>query len=185
MSVITTILVSQAPPLNFSGLGGFTPQTLDFTISWDAIPTQNLENVVHGLSFGAPANVSSFACAILFNPAGSLQVRNGGTYMSSTPVLYSAGVTYHFRVVVRLSNDTYDVYVEPQGQPELLLANNFGFRTEQVGIATIDYLGKIILGGTGDLQVFNRLIDALWTPDNLLTPPRVILDPTNSNYSTS
>lgn len=143
MSVITT-----TASITF---GPFAPQTGDFNIAWDAVPTLSSDDAVTGLSFNAPSSATSFACLIRFSTTATIDVRNGGSYTST--IAYTAGTLYHFRLVVRISTHTYDVYVTPAGSSESLIANAFAFRTEQSGVSTLNYLGKVLF--TGDVTLSN------------------------------
>jgi hypothetical protein len=144
--------------------GAFNSQSGNFTISWDAVPSQNLADVFCGLSLGTPTVVSDFACIARFNPSGNIDVRNGASYGATTTIPYSAGTTFRFRFVVRMSSHTYDVYVTPQGQSEVLIANNFAFRADQAAVASLNFLGKFQTTGTVTLS-------------NMLGPPPEALPP--------
>jgi hypothetical protein len=154
--------------------GYFSDQTNNnFTIQWDAVPTQATEDVFSGLSFGPATSPTGYACIVRFNTFGNIDARNGGAYAGPTPaVTYTANTSYRFRMVVRISNHTYDVYVTPQGQSEILLANNFAFRTENNTIATLDYLSKFITSGDATLT-------------NMIPPPAMGLVPVVTGQTAS
>lgn len=136
--------------------GYFNDQTSNtFTIQWDAVPTQAAEDAFSGLSFGPQTVVTGYACIVRFATTGNIDARNGGAYAATATVPYTANTSYRIRMVVRISNHTYDVFVTPQGQSEIALASNFAFRTEQNTISTIDYLSKFVT--SGDVTLSNMI----------------------------
>jgi hypothetical protein len=141
------------PPVTGVPPGPFNNQTGDFTIEWDAVPdaSGSTEDVVMGLSDGATTALTAMACIARFYTAGNIDARNGNAYAATTTVPYTAGQSYHFRMVVRISSHTYDVFVTPQGQSEVKLASNFAFRSEQASIAQLNCLDSIATQGGATL----------------------------------
>jgi hypothetical protein len=89
------------------------------------------------LSSGPGSAYSDYACLIGFGSSGYIDVRNGSGYSADVQVPYTAGQTYHFRLVVDIPSHTYSVYVTPQGSGEQTLAANYAFRTEQNSVASL------------------------------------------------
>jgi hypothetical protein len=67
-------------------------------------------------------------------------------------------VNYHFRAVVDVPSNKYSLYVTPAGQDEIVVGNNYAFRTEQAGITSIDHWDAISQVGT--IALCNLVIDA-------------------------
>ncbi len=118
-----------------------TAQTATFTAQFDATPSAIDINSVVGLSHGAQTAYTGFAVLVRFNPTGDIDARNGGAYAAASAIPYSAGVTYHFRVVVNVPAHTYSVFVTPPGGAELTVGGNFAFRTEQNTVTSLDWVG--------------------------------------------
>jgi len=113
-------------------------QTGTFTTEFDATPSAATLNAVVGLSNGSQTGYAGMATIVRFGTAGLIEARNGGTYGATTSTPFTAGTTYHFRMVVNVATRTYSVFVTPAGQAERVLANNFAFRTEQAGVTQLN-----------------------------------------------
>ncbi len=134
-----------------------TSQTSTFTATFDATPSASPTNSVIALSNGAQTAYASFACLARFNPTGDIDAYNGSVsgYAAGATIPYSAGVSYHFRLVVNVSAQTYSVYVTPAGGSELTVGTNYTFRTSAT---TLNYWGVYVSsssGGTGTDTVCN------------------------------
>jgi hypothetical protein len=137
----------------------FATQTGTFEADWDAMPTISGMDGVMGLSNGPQTDFTGFACLVRFYSAtGTIQARNGGSYTSDVTLSYVPGLMYHFRLSVNVPNHTYSVYVTPSGGDEQLVANNYGFRTEQTGITALNNIGIIVDTSTGSLRFGNFAI---------------------------
>ncbi len=75
-------------------------------------------------------NYSSLAMLVRLNPQGRFDARNGSEYSALNPVPYAAQQTYHVRMVANLPARTYSVWVTPPGGSEVLLAQDFAFRSD-------------------------------------------------------
>ncbi|HXB02146.1 MAG TPA: chitobiase/beta-hexosaminidase C-terminal domain-containing protein, partial [Opitutaceae bacterium] len=100
-----------------------------FTATFDATPTVSPENAVVGLSSGAATAYGNLACIARFNPTGQIDAYNGTAYAAASSINYSANVSYHFRLVVNTTAQTYSVYVTPAGGSELTVGSNYAFRS--------------------------------------------------------
>jgi hypothetical protein len=69
---------------------------------------------------------------------------NGGAYAADNTIPYSAGVTYHFRLVVSISTHTYSIFVTPAGGSELTMGSNYALRTEQNTVTSLNNWGAIV-----------------------------------------
>lgn len=86
---------------------------------------------VFGLSSAPTSAYSDFAVQVRFAPNGHIDVRNGSSYGSDTIVPYTAGLSYHFKIIIDVPSRSYSVFVTPPGGSELTLASNYDFRTDQ------------------------------------------------------
>jgi hypothetical protein len=121
----------------FHALALTTAQAGTFTATFDATPTVSPENAVVGLSKGAATAYGNLSCIARFNPTGDIDAYNGTGYVATT-INYSAGVTYHFRLVVNVSAHTYSVYVTPAGGSELTVGLNYAFRSTANTVTSLD-----------------------------------------------
>jgi hypothetical protein len=122
-----------------------------FQLSFDATPAQNDENVVMGLSGNAAGGYTDLAAIVRFNPNGQIDVRNGSDYYADATVNYTAGTNYAFTMVVDPTTQTYSVYVTPDGGSQILLAQNYAFRTEQANTTTLNNFGGYGLDGAAEV----------------------------------
>ena len=112
-----------------------------FNVEYDLVPNASAVNGHVGLSFGSAGTWSDLAVIIgMDDETLDFNARNGDTYTYSTRVTYTAGTSYHFRIVGNTDNKTYSVFVTEDGSSEVLLANNFAFRTEQNTVPSLDNL---------------------------------------------
>jgi hypothetical protein len=115
-------------------------QTAPFQLSFDAVPSQQNENAVVGLSNGQASAWTGLAAIVRFNLNNQIDVRNGSGYQADTTINYTANTSYHFRMVLNPAGHTYSVYVTPAGGTEVEIANNYSFRTEQANTSTLNNL---------------------------------------------
>ena len=113
-------------------------QTGTFTAVVDITPTGSPMDGVFGFSNGNASAYSNLACIVQFATDGKIYVRNGSSYTALTSVTYIPQKTYHVRFVVNVATRQYDVYITPQGQSEIQLANKYAFRTEQAGVTQLN-----------------------------------------------
>ena len=162
----------------------FTAQTGTFTTEFDATPSQNgVSHTYIGLSNGSASANSNIVAKIRFGSGGNIVAFDGTN--STGSISYLGGVTYHIRMVVNITTDTYDVYVTPQGQAEQTLAtnlsfsssvtqlNNRGIHTEStpgsVSICNFSAAGQVL--GVTSTDITRRLID----PCGRISKPNVDL----------
>src|SRR5207302_37258 len=116
---------------------GFASQTGSFTATFDATPNGAGLDAATGLSQGAAAAYSDMAVIVRFNTGGTIDARDGGAYAAANSIPYTAGTSYHFRLVVDVSSHTYSAYVTPAGSAEQTIGTGFAFRTEQAGVTSL------------------------------------------------
>jgi len=114
-------------------------QTGDFTAEFDAVPHAPDMDGVTGLCLGVAAGYSDLACIVRFHPSGYIDVRNGGAYAYDVQIFYVVGDNYHVRMEVDVATHSYDVFVTPEGGSEVQVANDYAFRSEQAGVASLDH----------------------------------------------
>jgi hypothetical protein len=79
------------------------------------------------------------------------------TYAADVDFAYASGSGYHVSMDIDAERGRYSVAVTPPGgdpsAPPVMLAQDYGFRTEQVGTTSFDHLGQFIDAGEGELQI--------------------------------
>jgi hypothetical protein len=124
-------------------------QNSRFTVRWNAVADGPNVDAVTGLSLGSVDGYTDMACIARFNINGTIDARNGGTYQALATLNYVAGTIYRFQMDVDFSTKKYSVTVTPDGGLPVLIAQNFGFRTEQATVSSLDHMGIVALeGGT-------------------------------------
>jgi len=131
------------------------------TIEFDVIPLYSNTSGVIGYA-DSSTTISSFsdmAMIISLEADGYFYARNGGSYAKDANVSFSAGNTYHVRIVANMTAKTYDVFVTPQGGSQVQIANDYAFRT---GSPPTDDVGKVCLNSAttnpNDFKVKNHTV---------------------------
>lgn len=124
-----------------------------FTVKVDAVPLKTATDAGVGLSNGPQTTFSGLACAARFSSSGNIDARNGGGYSAASTIPYTAGKLYKLRFVVNVPSHTYSLYVTPEGGTELLVGQNFAFRTEQSQVTTLNNYS--LFADAGAAQVCN------------------------------
>jgi hypothetical protein len=138
-----TYTISSGGSLTGTSSDGFhslaiSPQTGTFTATFDATPSLSPENAVVALSQGAATAYTSMSCIARFNASGQIDAYNGTAYGAAATINYSAGTSYHFRMVVNVTAHTYSVYVTPAGGTELTVGSNYAFRSTANTVTSLD-----------------------------------------------
>ena len=94
-------------------------QTSTFSATYDDTPNAVNMDGLTGLSLNAASGYTSLAVITRFNPAGTIDARNGSVFAAINSVPYTAGVNYHFRLVINPAAHTYSAYVTPNGGSEI------------------------------------------------------------------
>src|SRR5436309_5330412 len=126
----------------------FTSQNGSFTATFDATPNGTGLDAATGLSQGAAAAYTDLAVIVRFNTGRTIDARNGGAYAATNSIGYTAGTSYHFRVVVDVSSHTYSAYVTPAGGAEQTIGTGFAFRTEQSTVTALANWALTAITGT-------------------------------------
>ncbi len=146
---------------------GFTSQNGSFTATFDATPNGAGLDAATGLSSGAAAAFTDMAVIVRFNTGGTIDARNGGAYAAANSIPYTAGTSYHFRVVVDVPSHTYSAYVTPAGSAEQTIGTGFAFRTEQSGVTAL--ASWALTANTGSHTVCNFAIAGSQPPAPVAT----------------
>src|ERR1041384_5672071 len=126
----------------------FTSQNGSFTATFDATPNGTGLDVATGLSQGAAAAYTDLTVIVRFNTGGTIDARNGGAYAAANTITYTAGTSYHFRVVVDEPSHTYSAYVTPAGGAEQTIGTGFAFRSEQSTVTALADWSLTAITGT-------------------------------------
>lgn len=128
-------------------------QTGTFDVEFYATPGAAPVDAIVALSSGEGSDFSHYAVLVRFNLAGTIDVRNGGSYASDNTIRYTAGREYRFRLVVNVPLKIYSVFVTPPepDEDEIVLATNYAFRSDQSNVAALDHWGLWADLGTHDV----------------------------------
>jgi len=135
----------------------FWAQTGTFTAEFDVtLPNTVCENgldAVIGLSktrttthsqlgpivgFSAPLD-TTYGCVSSYRYR--VDARDGDEYRADNPIPDGYGKEIHVRMVVNIPAHTYSVYVSAPGKPEITIATDYAFRTEQSSVTSLGYWG--------------------------------------------
>ena len=149
-SAITVTPPSSTCPTSSTAFqnSAFTSQNGSFTATFDATPNGTGLDVATGLSQGAAAAYTDLAVIVRFNTGGTIDARNGGAYAAANTITYTAGTSYHFRVVVDVPSHTYSAYVTPAGGAEQTIGTGFAFRSEQSTVTALADWSLTAITGT-------------------------------------
>jgi hypothetical protein len=143
-------LVSNSSFQNLS----FARQAGTFTATFTATPNDAPIDGIIGLSSGAADAHSDLAVTVRFNASGGIDAYNGSAYAAATAIPYSAGVAYHFRLVISVPARRYDAYVKGPGGAELAIGTGYAFRAEQAGVIGLDNWAIHSTSGAYNLKNF-------------------------------
>ena len=133
----------------------FPEQEDTFSVEFDIIPEGSPIDSITGLSFGRPKEYSDLAAMVRFSPEGVIDSRDGSRFAARIPMRYEAGERYHVRMVVRMRQRTYDVYVAPAGGVEQALALDHHFRTEQEDLDSLNHWAVFARDGSHEVCGFS------------------------------
>lgn len=142
----------------------FPLQASVFRLEFDVLPAANPSgasvDAVIGASLGAPSAFSSLGPIVRFNANGTIDARNGSTYMAASQIPYQAHV-YHFTMDINRATHAYSVSVADLElrTSAVLLASNYKFRTEQASVTSLDHLAQFMDGTPGQLYVCNLTVE--------------------------
>lgn len=176
LTVNTAAVCLTSSPAAWSN-SSFPTQTAQFSASYDVTPNLNNMDVVLGFSLNAATGYTSLAAITRFSTAGVIDARNGAGYAADVAVPYTAGLTYHFRILINPANKTYTVYVTPAGGTELALASNYAFRSDQAATSSLNNWG--MYANLGSLTVCNMTIGT----GSTITAPSISTQPASQKVT--
>lgn len=139
---------------------------LDFDVTPAAAP---INGVVGYADTSTPiTEYADFALAFRLSSAGYFDVRDGAGYARATTLTYSAGRSYHVRIVVDVPGRSYTVEVTPSGASPVRIATGYTFRIDS---PETDELGQVGVKSdvAGQFRVDNHTVTFLNRPDGI--PP--------------
>ena len=185
-AAVTVVTAPPAPTCQTSSLTmvntAFAAQTGSFTVQFDATPNSAPIDAVTGLSQGAAAGYADLAVLVRFSDVGTIDARNGSVYAAASAIPYTAGTSYHFRLVVDVAAHTFSAYVTPAGGTEATIGTNYAFRTEQSAVTAL--ANWALRAGTGSHTVCDFTLGAGTPPAPVatvtVTPPAATVDAGNT-----
>ncbi len=99
----------------------------------------NIDGVI-GFAQSPASGYSNLAGAVRFNNQGYIDVRNGSAYTAQSPIPYSQGAWFLFRMIVDPVNKRYSAYVTPSGGTERPVGTWLPFRPE----AAVSSIGAFV-----------------------------------------
>jgi hypothetical protein len=141
-------------------------ETGRFTATFEATPSIDAIDAVFGLSSAAATRFTDLAAIVRFNPAGFVDVRNGGGYAAAVRYPFRGGATYHVAMYVDVASHAYSVSVTGPGEASpTFVATNYAFRREQASASQLSSRAAEVDSATGTLTVSNF---ALPPPPNVM-----------------
>jgi hypothetical protein len=122
-------------------------QTSSFRIQFDITPVDAIEDGVTGLSATPGASYNDLAAAVRFNLTGTIDARNGGSFVAATAIPYTAGTAYHFILDINVGTHTYNAYVM-LGSVQTAIGTNLAFRAQQASVSSLAYLNGFTVTGS-------------------------------------
>ena len=132
-----------------------SPQRSKFIASYEVTPLALNIDGVSGLSDGEAYAYTDLGPIVRFSPSGIIDARNGGRYEADNTVQYRTGVTYTVSGTIDGDTQTYSVSVSSQGTSSVLIADNYSFRNEQIGVSQLNNLGLFNSSGVNKWNVKN------------------------------
>lgn len=126
----------------------FTAESGEFQVEFEAVPGAVPIDCCTGIAQGSASDYDDMAAIVRFNPGGQIDVRNGDNYMADTTINYVEGSSYFFRVAINVETHTYSVYVRIDDASEILVADQYAFRTSQSSVASLDTLAVTAAAGS-------------------------------------
>jgi hypothetical protein len=119
---------------------GIPKQTGEFTVSLNVTPGAAFADSLVGLSEAKAETWTDLAAIVRFSPTGIVDARNGGKYEAVNPLSFQPGVKYLITLTVDVPAKTYSATVGAPGTPPVVIASDFGFRTEQADVSELNWL---------------------------------------------
>jgi len=123
-------------------------QSGQFEMQWDAYAKVDSLDGVIGFSQEIPTVIAfraydehydDLSCQIIFDRTGFLKVNNSQTFTSDIYISYKANQLFHFRMFTDIDAQIYSVWVTPEEESEVLLADSYAFHPAPGDIEEIKY----------------------------------------------
>jgi len=112
-------------------------QTGSLEATFTATPSaENIDSVM-GFSNTQADAYTDLGMIVRFSPSGNIDARNGDSYNATTSINYVANKVYTFRLIIDFNTKKYSIYVTAEGEDEVLIGENYNFRTEQSSLSSI------------------------------------------------
>jgi len=131
------------------------PQRGTFSVGFDMVPERAPINAITGLCLGLADDYKDLAAAVRFSPEGVIDARNGSRFAARASLPYEPGVRYRVRMVVRVPERTYDVYVTPPDGSETAVALGYAFRSEQKDLSALNHWAAFARDGSHQVCGFS------------------------------
>ncbi|MEP4532130.1 MAG: Ig-like domain-containing protein [Cyclobacteriaceae bacterium] len=147
-------------------------QSSNFTISFNVTPSHAGVNTEFGVSDGDASSINDLAAVVRFK-TNNINARDGNASYPASGLNYVAGVSYFIEMEIDLTNHTYDVYVTPEDESRIHLADDYDFHSNSSSITSIDRLpGKLLTTSSGrQIDICYIQVDGTGTPSS--SPPTV------------
>ncbi len=125
-----------------------------FEFHFQATPSNAEINAVMGLATGDARRYQDLAAIARFSPDGVIDARDGDSYEADRELSYEADRAYAFRMIVNVPDNSYDLFVTPEGEAEVQIAAGFAFRTEQAQSFQLDRFSAFAAVGENQICDF-------------------------------
>ena len=141
-----TVTVTKTPTeLNTWYNTSIQEQTGKVEATFTATPSaENIDSVI-GFSNGEVDAYSDLGIIVRFAANGIIDARNGSSYNATTSINYEANKDYTFRLAIDFNTKKYSIYVTPEGEDEVVIGQNYNFRTEQSSLNSINNMARYSL----------------------------------------
>jgi hypothetical protein len=126
-TVVATTAPAVTNPYNTWASIAFPPQSGNFEIQFDAVPSVSDADAVVMLSQTESTAYATTAVPVRMGLAGVAQAMNASTYSAVQDVPYTGGEIVHWTIDVNMAEKTFSAYVG--SETRTAIAVNFGFRT--------------------------------------------------------
>ena len=130
-----------------------------FWVFWDVTPLAAGSDALLALANGPQTTWTGLAAIVRFNSNNTIDVRDGAVYRADTVLPYEVGRTYRVSMYGDVTNHDsppgriYSVGVSVDGGPEIFIARDYKFRTEQQGVTELNH--RIVEAERGGIRACN------------------------------
>jgi hypothetical protein len=144
----TLVCESAAPGQGFVNLN-LPASSAAFTVSFLGVPRAANMDGVMGVSAGPAASFSDLAAAVRFGPSGTIDVRNGSSYVVLDPTGYTPNTFYPFTLIADVTGHSFSVVAPPSASA----TKNLAFRPQQASVASLGNFAQVSDSSAGVLTV--------------------------------